>query len=146
MTAPVNIWLLGGTGTSVGRVVQASRRARQQAVDIAANNRDIALVNLDVTDAVANDQIPAGAVVINLTEATPPALTRAVVGKGGRFIESSASPEYLARLEQVFSGGGFLGLAVLYAGLTNLMTSALLKVEPQTTQIDICLEMGMGRH
>ena len=95
-------------------------------------------------------KITAGAIVVNLTEATQPKLVSQVIKDGGRFLETSATPDYLRGLmtaAEATSGPGAAVFCVGVApGLTNLMAAKIATSAPNTRQIDIGLEMGMGRH
>ena len=160
------IWLLGGTGdvgrrvagflargqgaAAGARIVLASRHADQSGRIARQIGPGVRAVVFDVNDNSAATRIPPGAIVVNLTEATPPALARAIVERGGDFIESSASPTYLSDLQTALMPGGFPGCAVLYGGiapgLTNLAADALIEAAPQTRAVDLITEMGLGRH
>jgi len=92
----------------------------------------------------------ANACVVNLTEVTPPAYARQVVDSGGCWLESSATPAYLGAIEAALHGAAGPGTAILGVGaapgLTNLLAAEIAAKAPETVQIDIGLEMGMGRH
>ena len=91
-----------------------------------------------------------GSVTVNLTEATPPAVAKRVIGTGGWFLETSATPEYLVAMTDGLRGGDGPGIAVLCVGaapgMTNLMAAQILASAPKTRRVDIGVEMGMGRH
>lgn len=94
--------------------------------------------------------IPANILVVNLTEATRPALARHVIDSGGWFLETSASPGYLSAIMDALQGTAGPGTAILCVGmapgLTNLMAAEVAAEARNTVQIDIGVEMGMGRH
>uniref|UniRef100_UPI004047560C hypothetical protein n=1 Tax=Yoonia sp. TaxID=2212373 RepID=UPI004047560C len=95
-------------------------------------------------------KITAGAIVVNLTEATQPKLVSQVIKGGGRFLETSATPDYLrglmAAAEATTGPGAAIFCVGVAPGLTNLMAAKIATAAPDTRQIDIGLEMGMGRH
>jgi len=92
----------------------------------------------------------ASALIVNLTEVTPPAYARHVVDSGGYWLESSATPAYLGAIEAALEGAADPGTAILGVGaapgLTNLLAAEIAAKAPETVQIDIGIEMGMGRH
>jgi hypothetical protein len=155
-------WLIGGSG-DVGlktarslaadrqrRIVIAARhgeRASTAAVGLGGNARGEAF---DASAPGAANRIPSGATVVNLTEATPPALAASVVAHGGQYLETSASPDYVAALASGIGARAQPGLAVfsvgLAPGLTNLMAARIKAEAPETDAIDVIVEMGMGRH
>ena len=91
-----------------------------------------------------------GSITVNLTEVTPFSLARQVVGSGGWFLETSATSGYLDGMISAMSGITGPGTAVLCVGtapgMTNLMAAEIMDAAPTTSQIDIGVEMGMGRH
>jgi len=160
------IVLLGGAGdvgTRLTRlllentdavVTSVSRRGKATASAIAATvsadeNRRLHHVSHDLTGG-AKLEIPPDAIVVNLTEMTPVAVVRQVVAAGGWFLETSATPQYLAAISDDLQGHVLSGGAVLCVGaapgLTNLMAAEICAKAPKTAAIDIGLEMGMGRH
>lgn len=158
MTAQV--WIIGGYG-DVGRklagmlaqdcrlsVVIAGRDGSKADAAAAAIGPQIRGVGLDVTHADAEKLPPAA--YVNLVEATPPDLVAALVSRGARMIESSATPTYLKALEYAVKerpGPGLLALnAGVSPGLTNVMAAALKRRFPDTRSADIVIEIGMGRH
>lgn len=105
--------------------------------------------SLDVSVEIAADQIPAESSVVNLTEATHPAVARAVVRSGGIFIESAASPSYVNSIAETASlerSGLVVINAGLMPGLSNVLADALGKNLSDVAVVDIVIEMGMGRH
>jgi hypothetical protein len=152
------IWLLGGSGDVGSKTARALSSAMPLSLVIVGRNTGRAAavaetagpnaraVTLDVTRPDAPLVIEAGATVINFVEATPPSLADAVVAQGGRFIETSASPDYVTALE----GAQLPGFAVLHAGLapglTNVMAAEIKRQAPDTVTIDVVVEPGMSRH
>lgn len=92
----------------------------------------------------------AGTITVNLTEATRPALARQVIEAGGWFLETSATPGYLGAIKTALEATTGPGNAILCVGaapgMTNLMAGEIEANAPNTSQIDIGVEMGMGRH
>lgn len=156
--AVTEIVLLGGSGDVGSRlekllsentktvVTTVSRRTKAQADQFSDR---VFHVSLDLTGDMKL-AIPADAVVVNLTEATPPELVRQVIATGGCFLETSATPEYLNAIQKAAEGATGPGSAVLCVGvapgLTNLLAAEIEAKYPKTVQIDIGLEMGLGRH
>ena len=149
-----SIVLIGGTGDVGNRLVSllldhtaasvlvVSRRGR------APNDRVKSLcLNIAATDAAA--RIPRGATVVNLTEATPPSVAAEVVRAGGNFLETSASPDYVELIRQEVSANGGAGPGVVCVGaapgLSTLMAADAAQIEG-CANVDIGLELGMGRH
>lgn len=92
----------------------------------------------------------AGTITVNLTEATHPAFVKRAIGAGGWFLETSATPGYLNAMIDALVGVDGPGTAILCVGaapgMTNLMAAKITDTVPTTSQIDIGVEMGMGRH
>lgn len=90
------------------------------------------------------------ALVVNLTEATPPVLARPIIKSGGWFLETSATPAYLSAITDALRDITGPGTAILCVGaapgLTNLLAADMRAKAPDIVHIDIGLEMGMGRH
>jgi len=146
--------LIGGTG-DVGRrlvpllldhisgsILVVSRSG------IAPDDR-VETLRLDIADAGAEAGLPPGATVVNLTEATPPSIAAHIVRTGGRFLETSASPDYLEAITREAAATGGPGAAVVCVGtapgLSTLMAADIARVEGCAT-VDIGLQLGMGRH
>lgn len=91
--------------------------------------------------------IPDGATVVNLTEATPPAVVAAILARGGTVLDTSATPGYVNDLARAAGNGpGLLVLCVgTVPGLSTLMGADIAR-RPNVDSIDIGLELGMGRH
>tara|TARA_R110002051_G_scaffold141578_1_gene214757 strand:- start:7072 stop:8277 length:1206 start_codon:yes stop_codon:yes gene_type:complete len=91
-----------------------------------------------------------GAITVNLTEATNPAFAKHIVKSDGWFLETSATPKYLDAIKAALDGEAGHGTAILCVGMapgmTNLTAANILAIAPSTSQIDIGVEMGMGRH
>ncbi|MCD7059687.1 hypothetical protein [Pelagibacterium xiamenense] len=150
------IWLIGGYGdvgtklarrvldTSGHRIVLAGRNAAKAETAAASLGRRARGTALDASAGLPSD----ARIVVNFVEALPPSAAATVVKRGGLYIDASADPEYLTRLEAALPSGP--GLAVLNAGLTpgltNVLARDLKEAHPQTRRIDVVLEMGMGRH
>ncbi|WP_233417298.1 hypothetical protein [Halovulum marinum] len=106
-------------------------------------------LRLDIADADAAAGLPPGATVVNLSEATPPSIAAHIVRTGGRFLESSASPDYVQAITRAAVATGGPGMAVVCTGtapgLSTLMAAEIAQMKGCAT-IDIGLELGMGRH
>lgn len=154
------IWLIGGTG-DVGRktakllvrhsdadIVLAARNGIRAEAIARETGQSVRGVAFDATAPEALDEIPSDAILVNLTEATPAAFIAAHVSKGGILIESSASADYLADIEEASKGAE--GLAVVNAGaapgLTNILAREIYRRAPQTAEVELVIELGMGRH
>ena len=154
MRAAYPVILIGGTGdvgrrlqrlllkhTGVG-VVLVSRRSGMQ-------TERSATMQIDITSEQAAARFPQCAIVVNLTEATPPVLAAEIVRKGGMFLDTSASPQYLDKLECEIATAGGSGTGVLCVGtapgLSTLMAADLARRE-DVASINVALELGMGRH
>lgn len=163
MKTAKTICLLGGygdIGLRVARVLHEETndmillvgrdadRAKHAALSIGSRCEGFAL-NVRGHDAAT--QLAGAALCINLTEATPPALAAALVANGTHYIDSSATPTYVADLEETINAlpspraTGVLE-AGLAPGLTNLLAARLCEVHPDTRSIDILIELGMGTH
>lgn len=162
MSRSGDIWLLGGYG-DVGlktarrlvdlqdRPIVLAGRDAGKAEDAAKQlGGDVRGAAFDVTDPAAHRSISDSAAVVNLVESTPHTLPAAVVEAGGVFLDTSASPAHLKRLETHLSRRSVSGLAVLSVGLSpglaNIMAAKLKTERPDIEAIDLCLEMGLGRH
>lgn len=150
--------LLGGAGDVGTRLVRllfdqtnavvttVSRRARQ---DVGQMNSRLLHMSYDLSGD-GNPIKSAKAIVVNLTEATTPTLARQVIESGGWFLETSASPGYLRAMTDGLAQAIGPGTAIMCVGaapgLTNLLAAEITDKAPETAQIDIGVEMGMGRH
>ena len=153
-TVQGTVVLIGGTGDVGGRLVRllvdhtAARIVLVSRTGAGAGDRVEAL-RLDIAGRDAAGKLPPGATVVNLTEATPPSVAAEIVRNGGRFLETSASPDYLTALRRDVPEGGGPGTAVLCVGtapgLSTLMAAELLR-DTEADRVDIGLELGMGRH
>lgn len=156
--AAQQVILLGGAGDVGTRLVRlllaqtnavvttVSRRARQ---DFGQTNSRLPHLSFDLS----GDGNPirwAKAIVVNLSEATTPALARQVIESDGWFLETSASPGYLRAMTDGLAQAAGPGTAIMCVGaapgLTNLLAAEIADKAPETEQIDIGVEMGMGRH
>jgi hypothetical protein len=162
MSRSGEIWLLGGYGDVGLKTARRLRDLQDRPIVLAGRNakkaEDAAKqlgggvrgAAFNVTDPSAHRTISDAAAVVNLVESTPHTLAAAVVEAGGVFLDTSASPAYLKRLEAHLSGHSASGLAVLSVGLspglTNIMAAKLKTEHPEIEAIDLCLEMGLGRH
>lgn len=163
MTTAKTICLLGGYGDIGLRVARGlhedtndmillvgrdADRAKRAAFSIGPRCDGFAL---DVRGHTAAAQLEGAALCINLTEATPPALAAALVANGTHFIDTSATPTYVANLEETINalpGPRATGVleAGLAPGLTNLLAARMCDIHPDTRSIDILIELGMGTH
>ena len=158
-----SICILGGygdVGLRVAGLLHAQTHARLLLVGRDAKRADTAALSigprcrglaLDVHDQDAAARLADAALCVNLTEATPPALAADLISNGTHFIDSSASPAYVADLEKTINAlPGPRATAVLEAGLapglTNLLAARMCERHPDTRSIDILLELGMGVH
>jgi len=163
LTSSETLCLLGGYGDvglrlarllhqqSTLTIVLAGRdgeRAEAAARTVGPRCRGMAL---DVRASEARGQLAGMALCVNLTEATPPGLAADLIAAGTHFIDSAATPAYVAELRQTIgavplpraSGVLETGLA---PGLTNLLARDICAARPETRHIDILIEMGMGTH
>lgn len=156
------IWLIGGSGDVGAKtarllssnpalsIVVAGRNRARASASIRDLGKNVRAVVLDVTAPGAAEAIDAGATIVNFVEATPHSLAEAVIAGGGRFIETSASPDLVAVLEERFRGTALPGLAIVNTGLapgmTNILATELKSRAPDTRSLDIVIELGMGRH
>jgi len=159
----MKICLLGGYG-DVGlrlagllhqdtqlHIVLAGRngqRAEAAARDIGPRCHGMAL-DVGAPDAAA--RLAEMALCINLTEATPPELAASLIAAGTHFIDSAATPAYVAGLGLAIAAvAAPRATAVLQTGLapglTNLLATQITRAHPETRSIDILIEMGMGTH
>ena len=152
------VLLLGGSGdvgTRLARMLLAQTSARVTTLSRrpagagALKSDRLRHVTLNVA-AQRPLEIAPDTIVVNLTEATPVAVARQVMRAGGWFLETSATPDYLGDMAQGLRDDEGPGGAILCVGaapgLTNLMVAAILAATDTTTQIDIGVEMGTGRH
>ncbi len=108
-------------------------------------------LQLDARAADAAEQLSSMSLCTNLTEATPPALAATLIAAGTHFVDSSASPDYVSSLRAAIGGvSAPNATAVLEAGLapglTNLIADRLCREHPETRQVDVLIELGMGVH
>lgn len=133
------------------RIVLAGRdgeRAGNAAREIGPRCEGMAL---DIRAADAIERLRDMTLCVNLTEASPPALAAALIAGGSHFIDSSASPDYVAALRdaigKVTTPQATAVLATgLAPGLTNLIAARLCRAHPDIRRIDVLIEMGMGVH
>ncbi|WP_448325923.1 hypothetical protein [Sulfitobacter sp. M13] len=167
--AQPEIWLIGGYGDVGLRtafhlaklpgfgVVLAGRDAAKAASAAASLGGNVRGVGLDISSPTAQEQISRAAAVINFVETCPPDLPAAIAKAGGIFIETSAEAIYLGKIADRIADGvrgnekvNSKGLVVLSVGtspgLTNILARQIKDQFPQTSRIDLCLEMGLGRH
>ena len=153
-----NIVLLGGAGDVGLRLAQMLHQqteafvttvSRRVADNNGQQNSRRRHISYDLTGPETL-KIAAGAIVINLTEATPPSMVKQVIEGSGWFLETSATPKYLQEIMNSAESAAGSGSAVMCVGvapgLTNLMATKITTDAPNTRQVDIGLEMGMGRH
>jgi hypothetical protein len=156
------IWLLGGYGDVGIKTASRLRDLQNRPIVLAGRSIDRAEAAarqlgegvrgtaVDVTGPSAHQALAGAAAVVNLVESTPHAVAAAIVEDGGVFLDTSASPGYLKALEAHLATRATAGLAVLSVGLspglTNIMAAKLKSDVPEIEAIDLCLEMGLGRH
>lgn len=134
-----------------GRIILAGRdgeKAKNAARKIGFRCEGMAL---DIRAADAIERLRDMALCVNMTEASPPALVAALIANGTHFIDSSASPDYVAALRDAIAKVTIpQATAVLETGLapglTNLIAARLCYDHPDTRRIDVLIEMGMGVH
>ena len=107
-----NLVILGGSGDVGSRLVRllsdhqewkvwaVSRRNR--AVETAHEN--VVYTALDVARPDAAHSLPDDAMVVNLTEATPPGLVAEILARGGTVLDTSATPSYVHALIRAADG------------------------------------------
>ena len=150
-----NLVILGGSGDVGQRLIRlfsangewkiwaVSRRRRP--ADSAHPN--LVAMTLDVAHHGVARALPEDAIVINLTEATPPRLVAEILTRGGTFLDTSATPNYvdgLAKAADGKSGRLVTGVGTV-PGLSTLMGADLTR-DAQVRTVRIGLELGMGRH
>lgn len=135
---PLTIVLAGRDGDRAEAAARkVGERCRGLALDVRANGAPARLAGVDLC--------------VNLTEATPPRLAADLVARGTHFIDSAATPAYVAQLRQAIEAvqspraAGVLecGLA---PGLTNLLARRMWQNNRDIRSIDIMIELGMGAH
>ena len=150
-----NLVILGGSGDVGSRLARflsdhgewnvwaVSRRSR--AVETTLKN--VVYTALDVARPGAANSLPDDAIVVNLTEATPPELIAERLARGETVLDTSATPSYVDALIRAADGtNGCLVTGVGTApGLSTLMAADLASDERVET-LRIGLELGMGRH
>lgn len=148
------IVLIGGTGDVGRRLVSLLPDRDADSVLVVSRSGSapddrVKTLRLDIADARAAAALPPGATVVNLTEATPPSIAAHIVRTDGRFLETSASPDYVQAITREAAATGGPGAAVVCVGtvpgLSTLMAADLAHIEGCAT-VDIGLELGMGRH
>lgn len=123
-------------------------RADGAARSVGARCRGLAL---DMRGPGALAQLADMDLCVNLTEATPPRLAADLIANGTHFIDSAASPTYVADLRQAIAAVqvpraiGVLETGVA-PGLTNLLAQGMCVAHPEIRSIDILIELGMGTH
>ena len=128
-------------GRSAGRADTAARAVGPRCRGMA----------LDVRMPGALAPLAGMALCVNLTEATPPHLAASLIANGTHFIDSAASPAYVADLRRAIDAVSVpQAMAVLETGLapglTNLLARRMCQARPETSSIDILIELGMGAH
>lgn len=150
--------LLGGSGDVGARLVPLLLKDPRVAVTVVSRHAEgisdplegrVRHTALDLSNAESLGAM-AEAVVVNLTEATSPSLVGQVIGAGGWFLETSATPGYLRAVVEALDGADGTGNAILCVGMapgmTNLLAEQVTAKAAESAQIDIGVEMGMGRH
>ncbi|MGX1500331.1 hypothetical protein ACSSV1_005396 [Labrenzia sp. MBR-25] len=149
-----SIVLLGGTGDVGRRVVKLLSEHTDCRIFLVSRTGGtetdrVRHLKIDLGAEDARKEIPDGAAVVNLTETTPPALSAAVVRKGGVFIDTSASPDYVSALEREISAVEGPGTGILCVGTApglSTLLAADLASRTGATLVDVGIELGMGRH
>ena len=150
-----NLVILGGSGDVGSRLIRllsdhqewkvwaVSRRSR--AVETTLKN--VVYTALDVARSGAAKSLPEDAIVVNLTEATPPELVAERLARGETVLDTSATPSYVDALIRAAAGtNGCLVTGVGTApGLSTLMGADLTR-DARVRTVRIGLELGMGRH
>lgn len=145
---------MGGTGDVGRRVVPLLLDHTDCPITLAsrqggADADRVRQIQLDVRAPEAAGQITPGATVINLTEATPPAVAAEIVRKGGVFLDTSADPDYVAALDEAMAAAGGPGTGVLCVGtapgLSTLMAAHVAR-SGAVMSVEFGIELGMGRH
>lgn len=149
-----SIVLLGGTGDVGRRVVNLLNEHTDCRIYLVSRKGGtdtdrVRHLKMDLGANAAEDRLPEGAAVVNLTETTSHALAAAVVRKGGLFLDTSASPEYVSALEKTISAAGGPGTGILCVGTApglSTLLAADLAARTGAASVDIGIELGMGRH
>lgn len=151
---PGTILLIGGTGDVGRRLVSLlldQTRHRVQVISRSGRTPDARVEALKLDIGASDDAagLALDATVVNLTEATPPSVAARVVQAGGRFLETSASPDYVQAINDAAAAAGGPGTGVICVGtapgLSTLIAADVARTQGCAT-IDIGLELGMGRH
>ena len=157
------LWILGGYGDVGLRVARYLQLLFDKPVLVLVGRNSEKLRNAsrvisgarsraaDVSTADALDGAPEDAIIINCVESFPAELAARHVDNGGTFIDMSADPDYVAELRNAFAAVPKpTGVAIIEAGLAPGLTGILAKhvadQDAGTEQIDVILELGMGRH
>lgn len=108
---------------------------------------NLVAITLDVARHGVARALPEDAIVVNLTEATPPGLIAKILARGGTVLDTSATPSYVDGLARAADGkSGRLVTGVGTApGLSTLMGADLAR-DTRVRTLRIGLELGMGRH
>lgn len=151
---PSTIVLIGGAGDVGRRLVSLLLDHTAVSVLVVSRNGTapddrVETLRLDIAGAGAAAGLPPGATVVNLTEATPPSVAAHIVRTGGRFLETSASPDYVETITREAAATGGPGAVVVCVGtapgVSTLMAADIAQIQG-CAAIDIGLELGMGRH
>ena len=157
------VWLIGGYGDVGEKLAKALAALSETAIVIAGRNGEKAEATarrigapcrgeaLDITAPGVAERLAGAAVVVNLSEATPPDLAAKLIERGTHFVDTSATADYAAALSahigQIRAPKAAAVLEVgLAPGLTNLLAHRIVRDHPETRQIDLLIEMGMGEH
>lgn len=157
---PINdrlpVVLLGGTGDVGARLAGLLVKNTNLNVIIASRTGSASFseteamkqIKLDVGSESAIAEIPLGATVVNLTEATPPSFVERLLQNNCLFLDCSATPEYVDSLENVMtrnrSGNGIICVGTA-PGLSTLMANTVAQYTDVST-LHIGIQLGMGRH
>lgn len=156
------IWLVGGYGdvgqktaihlidTSGFSLVICGRDIKKAEYTARFMGGRARAVALDISEPDAGSAIPNSSAVVNFVENGPETFPRSIVAGGGIYLDTSASPRYLEHLEERLSDVEDHGMAVLSVGLspglTNIFAASMMAGAPNVAEIEICVEMGLGRH
>ena len=109
-----SIVLQGGTGDVGRRVVNLLNEHTDYRIYLVSRKggtetERVRHLKMDLGAKEAQDRLPKGAAVVNLTETTSHALAAVVVRRGGLFLDTSASPEHVSALEPKSRPGSVMG-------------------------------------
>lgn len=150
-----NLVVFGGSGDVGSRLIRllynhdewkvwaVSRRSRA----VETTHENVFYTTLDVARPGASSSLPEDAIIVNLTEATPPGLVAKNLARGSTVVDTSATPNYIDSLARAADGtsGRLVTSVGTSPGLSTLMGADLAR-DAQVRTVRIGLELGMGRH